>query len=267
MKSIIDTSAFLIIIAASLFLPALDAGLPVAVIASCVSILLSVYLFRKNTKLFVPALFFAINSVLNPFILAFLHDYEINIPQIYFLLPMAIYLPIVFSVRKLKQEIMWLTPGKIDTVSSILIIAVIVVTAASLYAWAMFSSSEISAFGKFIPDIPIYFLILYGLAFPLFNSLFEEFISRALLYDGFAALFRNGAVVITLQATVFAIWHVNGFPGGITGVTMVFAWSILLGILRYRTRGILAPLIAHYFADLSIAIILYVLVIAPVSVR
>ena len=46
-------------------------------------------------------------------------------------------------------------------------------------------------------------------------------------------------------------------------MVFVFIWSIFLGIIRHRSKGMLPPLIAHFFADLSIVIIILFLVILP----
>jgi len=101
------------------------------------------------------------------------------------------------------------------------------------------------------------------LIFPILNSLFEEFIARAVLFDGFSALFEKIVSVIILQAIIFALWHYKGFPGGIIGVIMVFIWSLFLGIIRYKSKGMLPSLVAHFFADLTIAIILFFIIILP----
>jgi len=81
------------------------------------------------------------------------------------------------------------------------------------------------------------------------------------LYDGFLRVFKSTTAVILCQAVVFALWHFQGFPGGAVGIMMVFVWSVFLGALRFRSGGMIAPLIAHFLADLSVAVILLFLVI------
>ena len=79
-------------------------------------------------------------------------------------------------------------------------------------------------------------LVVYGVLFAAFNACFEEFITRALLYDG--------------------------FPGGPVGVVMVFVWSLFLGAMRWTSGGMVAPLVAHFFADLTIGgILLFAIVV------
>jgi len=47
----------------------------------------------------VPSLFFAINLLLSPFIFMIINRFNINIPQIYFFVPMVIYIVIVINIK------------------------------------------------------------------------------------------------------------------------------------------------------------------------
>ena len=53
----------------------------------------------------------------------------------------------------------------------------------------------------------------------------------------------------------------DGFPGGALGATMVFLWSVFLGLIRHRSGGMVAPLVVHFFADLTIALIVLFLIV------
>jgi hypothetical protein len=64
------------------------------------------------------------------------------------------------------------------------------------------------------------------------------------------------AAALLLQASCFGLWHFNGVPGGITGSLMVFAWGAVLGMIRHKTAGMLAPITVHFCADLTIFFIL-----------
>ena len=156
----------------------------------------------------------------------------------------------------------WFRAGSLDRLSWILIALMTVFSAIALALWATFVGAP-HDFLRFVPRIPLWLLLLYGLLFPVLNALFEEFLARGVLYDGLMAVRNRALFVIPAQALLFALWHYQGFPGGALGCLMVFVWSIFLGILRHRSGGMLAPLIAHFFADLSIGIILFVLVIYP----
>ena len=61
-----------------------------------------------------------------------------------------------------------------------------------------------------------------------------------------------------LQASAFAILHfAAGFPNGIAGYLMTFVYGLILGYLRERTGGLLAPYVTHVVADLVIGYFLY----------
>jgi membrane protease YdiL (CAAX protease family) len=60
-----------------------------------------------------------------------------------------------------------------------------------------------------------------------------------------------------LQAASFALLHfVSGFPGGCWGLAMTFVYGLMLGTIRRRAQGMLAPWLAHVCADLTIFAIL-----------
>jgi membrane protease YdiL (CAAX protease family) len=190
-----------------------------------------------------------------------MRDFQVSISNLYFLPAILVYLGLIISSRGLRQKIGWLRWGRIDRNSWLLILGLGLISAIALAAWAIFIKKDLSQFKAFIPRAPLGLLALYGLVFPAFNALFEEFMARAVLYDGFERILHHSVGIILSQAVVFAFWHYNGFPGGPIGVAMVFAWSVVLGYLRLRSRGMLAPLLAHYLADFAIVIILYFFVI------
>lgn len=263
-RKAVNTMLFITVVAVSLFSPLFNQHIIIRLVIILLSVLMTIILYFTNYKAFVSALFFAINAVSSPFILHIINKYQLYIPQIYFLIPIIIYLILILTIRKLKQEIAWLKWGKIDKSTFLIMAVMIIITAISLFVWAYFFKADITEkFRKLIPDIPFILLILYGISFPVFNSFFEEFISRAVLYDGFSGIFSHIACVIIFQAAIFALWHYNGFPGGVSGVCMVFFWSVFLGIIRYKSKGMLAPLVAHFFADLTIAVILLFFIILP----
>lgn len=262
-KKIIDLVFFIIIVIISLFLPYFRLDILVTYAIVLVPVILTIYIFYSNIKLFVPTLFFSINAVFSPLAAAIIEKYRISIPQIYFVIPIILYFIIIIFIKKFKKEITWLKIGKIDKISLLLMILMVFITAISLFLWAIFFKDEVIKFQKYIPDTSLGILILYGLLFPLFNSFFEEFMARAVLTDGFKAIMKNVLCIIVFQAIIFSLWHFKGFPGGIVGVIMVFVWSVFLGIIRFRTQGMLSVLITHYFADLSIAIILLLFVVLP----
>lgn len=256
---------YLYVACLSLFLPSVPINYQLKAVLIISTWPIGAYLYLHHFALFVPTLFFLLNAILVPVSLFTLSHFSLPIPQLYFLPSILIYLFIVLKIPKYRTEITWLKWGKIDKITTMLILSMGALTALSLLLWAIFIKKDLSEFRAFIPQIPWWQLGLYGLLFPVFNAIFEEFISRALLYDGFLRVFKSTTAVILSQALVFALWHYQGFPGGVVGVMMVFVWSVFLGAIRFRSGGMIAPLIAHFLADLSIAVILLFLVILPNS--
>jgi len=69
------------------------------------------------------------------------------------------------------------------------------------------------------------------------------------------------ALPVFLQAIAFSALHLQGgFPRGVVGVGLAFVYGLLLGALRRRAGGLLAPWVAHVFTDLAIAGIMLALV-------
>lgn len=262
-NKIVSLTAYLLVLCAALVTPVLHITFWAKVLISFFPIAVLIFLFKYNFPLFVPTLFFALYSVLSPFIFLILEKLKINIPQIHFLPPIILYLIIIFLFRSIKKKVTWLKFGKLDKVTINLIIIMVLLSTVGLVSWSLLLAKDLTKFREFVPDLPLFVLVLYGLAFSITNSFFEEFFARAVLYDGFGKIFINKKPVIFSQALVFCAWHFEGFPGGLVGVVMVFIWSIFLGIIRCRSKGMFAPLLAHFFADFTIAIILYFIIVLP----
>jgi membrane protease YdiL (CAAX protease family) len=66
---------------------------------------------------------------------------------------------------------------------------------------------------------------------------------------------------LVLQALAFAALHFRaGFPRGAVGVALTFVYGLLLGYLRRRAGGLMAPFITHVLTDLVIVTIVLALV-------
>jgi membrane protease YdiL (CAAX protease family) len=139
------------------------------------------------------------------------------------------------------------------------------VAAAALILWA-FSADRMGAWASVLKDyqgVPRWFL--YGIGVPVFallNAATEELIFRGVLLEALRTRFPKHLVFsLLLQASAFAAAHYwAGFPNGKLGYLMTFIYAITLGYLRIHTRGLLAPFLAHFTADVVIALLLIALV-------
>jgi uncharacterized protein len=263
---VIDAALFVAIVALSLSSGQLPLPVPAKVgIGFGLLLPTGCLLLAKSIRLFVPALFFAIHAILSPLVLLGLSRLAFEYPQLYLLPSIAIYLIIVLSVPSLRRHVQWLHYGQLTRGTIVSGIVIVTGSALALVGWALFIAEDLSIFLDYVPDVSLGVLVIYGLAFTVTNPLVEEFLARAVLFDGFTALTQRMAIVIAAQAVVFAIWHFEGFPGGLVGSSMVLIWSIFLGLLRHLSGGMLAPLLVHFFADLTIALIILFVLILPHS--
>jgi membrane protease YdiL (CAAX protease family) len=100
-------------------------------------------------------------------------------------------------------------------------------------------------------------LILIALPFvTILNAIVEEIIFRGIIQTEISYIFNNFMAII-FQAILFAGVHYSGgFPNGLLGYIMTFTYAIFLGVMRLKTKGILATIIIHTIADSTIFIFL-----------
>jgi membrane protease YdiL (CAAX protease family) len=100
------------------------------------------------------------------------------------------------------------------------------------------------------------------IAFAALNAAFEEIIWRGVVMDALEAAVGRGWCAWLLQGIGFGVWHYAGFPSGWVGVGLATIFALMMGMLRMRGRGMLAPWIAHVFADVTIFILVAAMVIS-----
>lgn len=129
---------------------------------------------------------------------------------------------------------------------AILIIAL--VSAAALLAWVTFLRPDLSRFIAMLPHWPTLLLFFLGVGFSIVNAVLEELLWRGFLQSWLLSVV-SPAVAIGVQAASFGAFHFTGFPGGVTGIALATVYGLMLGGLAFRSRGLLAPCIAHVAAD------------------
>jgi membrane protease YdiL (CAAX protease family) len=60
--------------------------------------------------------------------------------------------------------------------------------------------------------------------------------------------------VVVIQAALFGAMHYpkGAIPNGFVGLGLTFVYGIALGVVRYRSEGLLAPWIAHTITDIAV---------------
>jgi membrane protease YdiL (CAAX protease family) len=166
------------------------------------------------------------------------------------------FLVLIFTVPALRPGKEWIRAGKIDKVTALLLVLTVAVASAALAVWTYLAKPDMTGFLSLIPfDSPLQ-VIGIMLAFSVFNAIGEEVIFRGILQDGLNRVIESRAAVVVIQAVLFGAWHFNGFPGGVSGMVLVWIWGGMLGWIRERSDGMLAPLLAHFFADLTIFLLI-----------
>ena len=146
----------------------------------------------------------------------------------------------------------WLRRGHSTAEAPWLVLATVAVTAIALVAWQRGFDGVLPATYLDAADgRSVWFILVAGVGFALVNAAVEEAIFRGVLQTSLDRLV-GPLVAIVIQAGAFGLLHVVGIPTGWVGAVMAGTWGALLGVLRYRTQGMLAPYLAHVAADLTI---------------
>jgi uncharacterized protein len=186
-----------------------------------------------------------------------------DVPATGFILPFAatatILLLLLFSWGR--ASFSWVRIGQSDGVTRVLALLTSILATVALIGWA-FWTDNLGAGEKMVASFaayPKWAIVLVGIpAFALINAFTEEVVYRGVLQEALHRVIRSALGVITLQASAFAAAHVLvGFPNGYVGYLMVFVYGTMLGYLRTRSNGLLAPYLTHVLADLTIGYFLY----------
>ncbi len=184
-----------------------------------------------------------------------------SIPSIKFLIPLAVSTSVVLLVPALRASLSWVRKGTIDGPSLILILITVVVSSGALLLWAFGTDNLGVGVGMAKGFLRFPKLLVLAVGVPLFalvNAFAEEIVFRGVMQNALSKAFPRRPIVLILQASAFAAFHVaGGFPNGYAGYVMAFVYGLMMGHLRDRTQGLLVPYCAHVGADLTIGYFLF----------
>ncbi|HEX2656926.1 MAG TPA: CPBP family intramembrane glutamic endopeptidase [Polyangia bacterium] len=167
----------------------------------------------------------------------------------------------VLLVRRAPEGLalaVWFPRGRPDRVTWTLTVVFVVVASVALVTWFRLFRPDVSDLAERIPAWPVASLILLGVAFSMANALAEELVYRGILFGALERVWGTWPALV-MQAVAFGLAHLHGFPRGWFGVALATVYGLMTGILRVRSRGLVAPLIAHVAADATIFAILVTL--------
>jgi membrane protease YdiL (CAAX protease family) len=168
-------------------------------------------------------------------------------------IPLAVYGLTVAALSPLRRSLGWLRRGRIGPDIFMLVLATAVVSGIALVIWYMAASPDNRQILRNMPRMPLWAFPFAALVFALGNAALEEAIFRGIIMDALDSAFGPESAAMMLQAATFAAMHfVAGFPRGWWGLAMVFVYGLMLGMLRRRSRGMLAPWLAHVASDCTI---------------
>ncbi|HTG00197.1 MAG TPA: type II CAAX endopeptidase family protein [Nitrospirota bacterium] len=176
--------------------------------------------------------------------------------------PYTLLIPLLASsgigtiVPRMRRSYQWMRRGTLDRDMLISIFVIAVISGAALALWVVVLKPDLTVHLNNLPYMPLWLLPLAGLAFASANAATEEFIYRGMIMHALDSAAGAGVLSLLVQAWLFGAMHYfQGFPNGWWGVAMTFIYGVMLGWLRRRAQGLLAPWIAHMFADLVIFVI------------
>lgn len=207
-----------------------------------IQVFILIYLFRSDFSFFVHSLFwplFLVSLLLLPWPAAFK-------------VPLVVYLSIIFLSDKIKNEIDWLRFGRINKITIYLMIPTVITSSSALILWVYILKPDLTDLKSMVPSGSIPLIIITGLVFSFFNSIWEEIILKGILWNGLEKIMSNVLIINLSQSVLFGIMHLNGFPRGITGALLAGIYGLLIGFIRKNSGGLMAPVITHFFADATI---------------
>lgn len=148
----------------------------------------------------------------------------------------------------------WLRRGHADQVTWVLGGATVLVAAAALTLFAVLVRPEVSSYLAMLRSVPTWLAVVGVIGFALVNPIWEDILFRGVLQHELEQTIGRWPAV-AVQAALFGLVHLYGFPSGWFGVLMAGAWGFGLGVIRLRSGGILMPYIVHFFANVTIGVL------------
>jgi membrane protease YdiL (CAAX protease family) len=152
----------------------------------------------------------------------------------------------------------YLPRGRIDSATLAWCLACAAVAGSALVVWQRLMHPDLADLYAQIPlhRFPLPLLIAGAMAFAVANAAVEEAMYRGLLQHVLDRLAGRRWAWL-LQALSFGLMHVHGFPRGTVGVVLATIYGLMMGAIRLRAGGLLAPWLAHTVTDITIVVILF----------
>jgi len=178
-------------------------------------------------------------------ILPHFHTYPFN--RLSALLPYAYTVAVIPALRK---SVGWLRVGTLGAKLWLFLLAIILVAGLALWLWVRLLNPDLSHYTGMLPQASTGVVLAFGIGFSAFNALLEEITWRGVMLEALDSALGAGWLALILQAISFGLAHYQtGFPNGVVGAAMACAYGLMLGVVRRKSRGMLACWLAHVLAD------------------
>jgi uncharacterized protein len=178
--------------------------------------------------------------------------------------PLSLWIPVALvfvgrrwepNLARLADALCW---GRVRGTTLLLAVPIVLGSGAALVLWFRWATPDVSnATAMIPPSAGLPALIAGALVFSIANALWEELLAKWLVWESLTRLGRSAGFALCLQAVLFGLLHLHGFPSGWLGVSMAAGYGLVLGVLRLQSGGLLAVVVAHTFADLVICSLVF----------
>ncbi len=214
-----------------------------------VPLAITCYLLLSRSRASIPALFFTLAYI---FRISF--DLQLGL---WLAVPLALYIVLTVLIRPWRDDAAWLCWGKPNLRTWLLAAATVLISTIALFFWVFITMPDLSRYTAMLATDQLWLIILAGAGFATVNALVEEFIFRGIMWDALSRLGSPILLVLIIQAVIFGAIHHSGFPSGVSGMALAAIYGALLGIVRHQSKGLGAPVITHFFADLTIFLLIF----------
>ena len=151
----------------------------------------------------------------------------------------------------------FLRRGRLDPGVQGMVVGSALVAGTALLAWFELVRPDYAGVrAALFPHVSWPLLMAGVVLFAMVNGALEEIAYRGVLLDALDAAVGPGVLAIVLQAAAFGALHIGGFPRGVAGVALATTYGVMMGLVRRRSQGLLAPWLAHVLTDTVIGSIL-----------
>lgn len=166
----------------------------------------------------------------------------------YFVIPIIIAALTSVAVGSEAELLAAVKPGRLGRAEVAFVLLISATAALALLIWVWALKPELSGFTAMLPSWSVPALVGAGIGFAVINAVLEEVIWRGVFQHWLLSV-ATAAGAIVIQALSFGGAHYRGFPSGFVGVGLSTLYGLMLGALAFRSRGLLAPIVAHVTAD------------------